>query len=138
MEDEQRSNIKISHPFFTELVDQCAQYMLSGDDYIVKSDNPKLQTELNKYFDDEFMMEINDLITYAKIEGDSFLYRQMGDDFRSHFKFADGLNVVEVPSKYASDKKDHIIYHYYWKTEKNNKVVSKIKYGMMNKFISIK
>lgn len=126
VEDEQRSNIKISHPFFTELVDQCAQYMLSGDDYIVKSDKPKLQTELNKYFDDEFMMEINDLITYAKIEGDSFLYRQMGDDFRSHFKFADGLNVVEVPSKYASDKKDHIIYHYYWKTEKNNKVVSKI------------
>ena len=48
VEDEQRSNIKISHPFFTELVDQCAQYMLSGDDYIVKSDNPKLQTELNK------------------------------------------------------------------------------------------
>ena len=125
VEDDTRSNIKISHPFFTELVDQCSQYMLSGDDYIVKSDTPQLQSELNKYFDDEFRMELNDLITYTKVEGDSFLYRQMGDDFRSHFKFADGLNVVEVPSKYASDEKDHVIYHYYWKTEKS-KIISKI------------
>ena len=30
VEDETRSNIKICHPFFTELVDQCVQYMLSG------------------------------------------------------------------------------------------------------------
>lgn len=124
-EDDTRSNIKISHPFFTELVDQCSQYLLSGDDYIVKSDIPQLQNELNKYFDDEFIMELNDLVTYAKVEGDSFLYRQMGDDFKSHFKFADGLNVVEVSSKYASDKKDHVIYHYYWKTEKS-KIVTKI------------
>ena len=28
-EDKYRSNIKISHPFFTELVDQLAAYMLS-------------------------------------------------------------------------------------------------------------
>ena len=28
VEDTTRSNIKISHPFFTELVDQCVQYML--------------------------------------------------------------------------------------------------------------
>ncbi|MCF0106937.1 MAG: phage portal protein, partial [Holdemanella sp.] len=32
VEDENRSNIKISHPFFTELVDQATQYVLSGDD----------------------------------------------------------------------------------------------------------
>ena len=28
VEDKSRSNIKISHPFFTELVDQTVQYML--------------------------------------------------------------------------------------------------------------
>lgn len=125
VEDDTRSNIKISHPFFTEHVDQCAQYMLSGDDYIVKSDIPELQTELNKYFDDEFKMELNDLITYTKIEGDSFLYRYVDKDFKTRFKFADGLNVVEVPAKYASDKQDHVIYHYYYKTEKE-KIISKI------------
>ena len=30
VEDTTRSNIKIPHPFFTELVDQAVQYMLSG------------------------------------------------------------------------------------------------------------
>lgn len=125
VEDTTRSNITISHPFFTEHVDQCSQYMLSGDDYIVKSDIPELQAELNKYFDDEFMMELNDLITYTKIEGDSFLYRFIDDEMKTRFKFADGLNVVEVPAKYASDKMDHVIYYYYYKTE-NDKDIIKI------------
>ena len=40
VEDKTRSNIKISHPFFTELVDQQAQYMLNGDTFI-KSDIPE-------------------------------------------------------------------------------------------------
>ena len=31
-EDKTRSNAKISHPFFTELVDQATQYILSGKD----------------------------------------------------------------------------------------------------------
>ena len=30
-EDKTKSNIRISHPFFTELVDQAVQYMLSGN-----------------------------------------------------------------------------------------------------------
>lgn len=123
VEDTTRSNITISHPFFTEHVDQCAQYMLSGDDYIVKSDIPELQAELNKYFDDEFKMELNDLITYTKIEGDSFLYRFIDDEMKTRFKFADGLNVVEVPAKYASDKIDHVIYYYYYKTEKDKDII---------------
>ncbi len=38
-EDKNRSNIKIAHPFFTELVDQEVQYMLSGKGPIIKSDN---------------------------------------------------------------------------------------------------
>ena len=41
-EDNTRSNIKISHPFFTELIDQEVQYMLSNSDFI-KSDKPELQ-----------------------------------------------------------------------------------------------
>ena len=44
-EDKTKSNIKISHPFYTELVDQAVQYMLSGKDGFVKSDIPELQAE---------------------------------------------------------------------------------------------
>ena len=36
-EDKTRSNIKISHPFFTELVDQQAQYMLNGEEFVKRN-----------------------------------------------------------------------------------------------------
>lgn len=121
--DEYRSNIKISHPFFTELIDQCTQYMLSGKDRFVKSDNQELQKLLDPYFDDEFRMELNDLITHTKVEGDSYLYRYIDEDFRTRFKFADGLNVVEVPSKYSSDGKDYVIYYYEDRKEKEKTVI---------------
>lgn len=111
-EDKTKSNERISHPFFTELTDQCVQYMLSGTKAYVRSDIPELQNYLNEYFDDDFKMELNDLLTYTGVEGFSYLYRYAGDDLKSRFKFADGLNVVEVPAKYASDKKDHVIYKY--------------------------
>lgn len=124
-EDKTKANERISHPFFTELTDQCVQYMLSGDTPIVRSDIPELQNLLNEYFDDDFKMELNDLLTYTGIEGFSYLYRYADEDMKTRFKFADGVNVVEVPAKYTSDGKAYVIYYYYWKTEKK-KVIHKI------------
>ena len=121
-EDKTKANERISHPFMTELVDQCVQYMLSGDSDIVRSDIPELQSRLNEYFDDDFKMELNDLLTYSSVEGFSYLYRYVDQSNRSRFKFADGLNVVEVPAKYTKDGKDYVIYYYYWKTVKNKKI----------------
>ncbi|MDO4378967.1 MAG: phage portal protein, partial [Erysipelotrichia bacterium] len=124
-EDKTKSNERISHPFFTELTDQCVQYLLSGDTDYVRSDIPELQNKLNEYFDNDYKMELNDLLTYMGVEGFSYLYRYVDNNFKTRFKFAEGLNVVEVPAKYSSDKKDYIIYYYYWKTEKN-KVIHKV------------
>ena len=121
-EDTTRSNMTISHPFFTEQVDQCTQYMLSKKDRYALSDDQKLQAELDKYYDDDFKRELSDLLTYTKVEGDSYLYRYVDEDYQTRFKFADGLNVVEVPSKYASDKLDHVIYYYFYKKEKNRNI----------------
>ena len=42
-EDKTRSNIKISHPFFTELADQEVQYLLSNRDRIVVAEDEQLQ-----------------------------------------------------------------------------------------------
>ena len=49
VEDTTRANVKIPHPFFTELTDQATQYILSGDDPFVVSDDPDLQDELDAY-----------------------------------------------------------------------------------------
>lgn len=125
VEDETRSNERISHPFFTELVDQCTQYILSGDTEFVRSDDSTLQSKLNEYFNDDFKMELNDLLTHTSAEGFSYLYRYVDSDMKTRFKFAEGLNVVEALSKYTSDKKDYVIYYYYYKTEKN-KIIYKV------------
>ena len=122
VEDVQRSNIKIPHAFFTELIDQKTQYLLSGHESFVKSDYPELQRELDKYFDDDFKAEISDLVTYGSAEGFSYMYRYADENGMSRFSFADGIGIVEVPAKFASDKKDHVIYYYVDRIEKDKKV----------------
>lgn len=74
IEDTTRSNIKISHPFFTELVDQEVQYMLSGDEHIIKSDVPELQTQLDAYFNEneDFTAELYELLTGCVSKGFAF------------------------------------------------------------------
>lgn len=122
VEDKQRNNIKIPHAFFTELIDQKTQYMLSGHEPFVKSDYPELQSKLDEYFDDDFKAELSDLLTFGSVSGFSYMYRYADENGISRFSFADGLGIVEVPAKFASDKKDHVIYYYVDRIEKDKKV----------------
>ena len=64
-EDKYRSNVKISHPFFTELSDQLSSYMLSGEENPIRAKKTAegLQEHLDQYFDDEFWAEVGDMIT---------------------------------------------------------------------------
>ena len=61
-EDKLRSNVKIPHPFFTELVDQQVQYMLSGTEPFILSvkADARLQEALNDYFGDDFLLIIDE------------------------------------------------------------------------------
>lgn len=124
-EDKYRSNIKISHPFFTELVDQQVQYMLSGDEF-VKSDMPDLQAELNAYFNDEFASEMGELLTPTVSQGFSYMYAFKNEEGKTRFKACDGLGVIEVRAKEASDNADHIIYYYAERITKDNRLITHI------------
>ena len=75
VEDKSRSNIKISHAFFTELVDQLVQYMLSGDDRYVYSKIPELQDKLDEQFNhnDDFNAELNELLTGVASKGSEYV-----------------------------------------------------------------
>lgn len=122
-EDKTRSNIKISHPFFTEIVDQQAQYMLNGDSF-VKSDIPQLQSELDKVFNDDFTSELTETITSTIINGFGYMYcyKDTNDNFR--FENADSVGVVEVRAK---DTDDHCKYVIYWYIDKNTKAQKSVK-----------
>lgn len=126
VEDTTRSNVKISHPFFTELVDQAVQYMLSGENRIIHSDIPELQTRLDEYFDDDFICELNDVLTGTMTKGFEYMYAYMNKDGKLSFECADSLGVVEVREKDTDDGCAYVIYWYVDKLTKENKVIKRI------------
>ena len=128
VEDKNRSNIKISHPFFTELVDQEVQYMLSGKDGFVRSDLPELQTKLDEYFNEneDFTSELYEVLTGAIAKGFEYMWAYKKADGTTAFKCADSIGVVEVEAKYTSDKKPYIIYWYVERINKEGELVKKI------------
>ena len=126
VEDTTRSNIKICHPFFTELVDQCVQYMLSGDESFVKSDIPELQDELDLYFGDEFRSEFADTLTDVCAGGFGYMYAYKSISDRLAFQYADAMGVVEVRAKDTDDHTEYIIYWYIDRIDKGTKKIKRI------------
>lgn len=128
VEDKTRSNIRIPHPFFTELTDQAVQYMLSGKDGFVKSDIPKLQTELDAYFNEneDFTAELYDTITGCFAKGFEYMYAYKNAEDKTAFMNADSLGVVEVRAKDTDDQTEYVIYHYIDRIEKGKKAIKRI------------
>lgn len=126
VEDTTRSNIKIAHPFFTELVDQCVQYILSGKESFVKSDDPNLQDELDLYFDDDFRSEFADTLVDVCAGGFGHMYAYKSTSDRISFQYADAMGVVEVREKDTDDHTAYVIYWYVDRIDKGKKQVKRI------------
>ena len=126
VEDKTRSNIKICHPFFTELVDQCVQYMLSGKESFVLSDIPELQEELDQYFGDDFKDEFADTLTDVCAGGFGHMYAYKSVDDRIAFQYADAMGVVEVRAKDTDDHTSYVIYWYVDRIDKGQKKIKRI------------
>lgn len=126
VEDKTRSNIKIPHPFFTELVDQEVNYMLSAKEKFVISDIPALQSRLDEYFGDDFRAELAETLTDTVAGGFAYMYAYMNADGRTTFMNADAAGVVEVRAKETDDDCDYIIYWYIDRVTKDNKRIKHI------------
>ena len=128
IEDTTRSNIKISHPFFTELVDQEVQYMLSGKDGFIFSDDPELQNELDAYFNDneDFTAELTEVLTGCISKGFEYMYAYKNDEDKISFQCADSMGVVEVRAKDTDDNCEYVIYWYTDRIEKGKKEIKRI------------
>ena len=128
VEDKTRSNIKISHPFFTEIVDQAVQYLFSGNTPYAKSKDSKLQNILDENFNnnDNFNSELADCMTDAKVKGKGYFYEYKDEDGTVKFQCADTLGVIEVRAKDTTDKCDYVIVYYVERIGKNKQPVTKI------------
>ncbi len=126
VEDRYRSNERISHPFFTELVDQLTAYLMSDEENIIVSDTEGLQEHLDKYFNETFYAELSDCITDGSIKGFSYLYAYKNDKNRLSFQCADALDVIEVRAKDTDSGCQAVIYRYTDHIAYNNKTVTRI------------
>lgn len=127
VEDTYRSNSKIPHPFFTELVDQATQFIMSDKDGFVFSDDPALQAELDVYFNKnkKFKVELSETITGHQVKGWDYMYARKIDG-RLGFENADSLGVVEVEGRFADDGKEQRIWKYLDRIDKENNVQFKV------------
>ena len=128
VEDTTRSNVKIAHPFFTELVDQTVQYILSGDEGFISSNIPELQTELDSYFNEneDFKAELSETITDMQTKGFAYMYAYKNANDRIAFQTADSMGVIEVRAKDTDDKCEYVIYWYIDRIEKGRKTIKRI------------
>lgn len=128
VEDKARSNVKISHPFFTELSDQLTSYMLSFQEspFEVKDTAEGLKEYLEEYFDDDFWTEIGETLTGAYNKGFEYLYAYKNEEDRLSFQCADSMGVVEVRETDTDDKCKYIIYWYVDRIEKGRKKIKRI------------
>ena len=128
VEDKTRSNVKIPHPFFTELVDQATQYILSGKDGFAKSDDPVLQKKLDEYFNEneDFTAELSDTLTGCMVKGFEYMFAYRNADNKLSFMCADAIGVVEVREKDTDDGCAYVIYSYIDRIEKGHKEIKRI------------
>lgn len=128
VEDKTRSNVKIPHPFFTELVDQEVQYLLSGKNGFIKSDDSVLQTELDGYFNknEDFTAELAEALTGCVVKGFDYMYAYKNENNRTAFQWADSIGVVEVRAKDTDDNCEYVIYWYIDRIEKGHKKIKRI------------
>ena len=128
VEDKTRSNVKISHTFFTELVDQATQYILSSDKGFVFSDMPALQNYMNEYFNqnEDFITELSEAITGCQAKGFEYMYAYKNSEDKIAFMCADSIGVVEIRAKDTDDGCEYVIYWYIDRIDKGHKKIKRI------------
>ncbi len=128
IEDKNKSNIKISHPFFTELIDQKIQYLFSGDCNFAKSKKPELQEILDKLINnnEDLKAELEEVSSEASVKGFGYLYLYRDKKGKLAFQCAETMGVVEVRAKDTQDNCDYVIYWYVDRITEDNEKIKKI------------
>lgn len=116
-EDRYASNVKIPHPFFTELVDQKVQYLLSNPVEFETKDE-KLREYLEEYTDEDLQVVLQDMIQGASIKAHEYVYARTREDDKLTFNVADSLMMIPVND---DDNELKAIIRYYDRTIQKGK-----------------
>ena len=125
-EDVTRSNIRISHPFFTEIVDQEVQYLLANG-IKFETEDPELEDILiNDYFHEDFLVDFKETVTGAIIKGFDYMYAYKNEKMITQFEYADGMGIIEVKQEGPHDLTDDCIIYYYPAKANNERIVTRV------------
>lgn len=94
-EDTFASNIKIPHPFFTELVDQKVQYLLSNP-VEVEVEDEQFQEYLKEYYDEELQLFLQEALEGSSVKGFEYAYARTNSNDILCFQISDSLNTFDV------------------------------------------
>lgn len=127
-QDKTKANTRISHPYYTELVDQEVQHLLHVKDGFIRSDIPELQKELNARFNDNdrFKAELEAICTGCVAKGKENAYAFKDKDNRTTFLCADSLKVVKVRARETDDHCEYVIRWYVDRVDKEGREIKRI------------
>ncbi len=112
VEDRFASNVRISHAFFPELVDQKVDYLISPRERHVRSADEHLDAFLAPYFDEAFNAALAEACRDASKNGFGYLYAYTAEDGTSRFDCAEALGVAEVRERSSASDCDYVVYRY--------------------------
>lgn len=119
-EEKTRSNIKIPHRFYTQLIDQKIGYLLSNQIEIT-SKNERLNNRLKQYITSDFQAMLYELTEGASLKGWEAVYFYFDKAGLIHFDVVDSFNLF-----YLKDEKGEIaqiVRYYSISTVKDSKTV---------------
>lgn len=99
-------NFLIPHPFLQELVDQKTQYLLANGLTIEVAQDKDLQwleDELNKYYDSDFQLHLNELMEGASIKGVEYAYVRTNGQGELKFETSSYLNTDTIFNELAEE-----------------------------------
>ncbi|WP_270319384.1 phage portal protein [Lactococcus petauri] len=94
-EDKYASNLNIQHPFLPELIDQKVQVLLANP-LEIEVDDPEFKRHLESYYDEDFQVFLDDLLTNGSQMGFEYAYARTTSENRLTFQIADGLKVIPI------------------------------------------
>lgn len=94
-EDKNATNIKIPHPFFTELVDQKVQYLLSNP-VEVEVEDDSFKEKLEEYYDDDFQVFLQEALEGASKKGYEYVFARTNEQDKLCFQVSDSLGTFPV------------------------------------------
>jgi SPP1 family phage portal protein len=118
VEEKHRSNTRIAHQYFTELVDQKVQYLLSNP-IEVTTDQTGLQEYLDEYINEDFQLMLQELVEGASQKSYEYAFWKIDTDNRLRFKTADAIKIIPIYDEFYNI--DQIIYYYDEQIVKDNK-----------------